>query len=84
MSKYVKIAQPMPTPSLTNQENLQHLDLRPMIAATQTEVQYVFYDETRSPFFNLHMRHELSPRFARVQIRVPLLVVITTVHSSGI
>ena len=62
MSKYVKTAQPMPTPSLTNQENLQHLDLRPMIAATQTEVQYVFYDETRSPFFNLHMRHELSPR----------------------
>ena len=62
MSKYVKIAQPIPTPSFTNQENLQHLDLRPMIAATQTEVQYVFYDETRAPFFNLHMPHELSPR----------------------
>ena len=60
MSKYVKTAHPMPTPSFTNHESPQQFDFRPMIASKFAEVQYLLEGLYRSPYYAAV--REVSPR----------------------
>ena len=78
MSKYVKIAHPMPTPSLTNHDNPQQFDFRPMIS-TKTHGSTISLRGLAPAAILLcsFERSEPACHFGPV-------VVITTVHLSGI